>query len=225
MYVYKLTRYYYCKARLYFKHAFVIAPWFCNEASAYSTCLWYLDLSTELNILVYKLRHNPCHQYEAYIAAGNWSKMNEYNSATQWFKKAIELDPSRSYAYMLIGYENIDRGDCLNAKSYFAKCMVTNKRCYRGWFGMASCYKNLHLYQQAKTLLWEAFRLHPRHPVVLSTLAEVLYKLQEYDKAEIIVRKLIKIKINNTEEDEVLLEKIMERSRDMLGNEDSSFIY
>lgn len=222
--MYKLTRYYYYKARLYFKRAFLIAPWFCNEASTYSTCLWYLDLSTELNILAYKLRHNPCHQYEAYIATGNWSKMNEYNSAMQYFKKAIESDPSRSYAYMLAGYENIDRGNCLNAKSYFAKCMVANKRCYRGWFGMASCFKDLHLYQQAKTLLWEAFRLHPRHPVVLSTLAEVLYKLQEYDKAEIVVRKSIKIKTNNTEEDEVLLEKIMERSRDMLGNEDSSFI-
>ncbi|KAG2236703.1 hypothetical protein INT48_000701 [Thamnidium elegans] len=109
-------------ARLYFKHVFVTAPWFCNEASTYSTCLCYLDLSTELNILAYKLSHNPCHQYEAYITAGNWHKMNSCNSAMQWFQKAIELDPSRSYAYMLVGYENIDKDNCLNAKSYFAKC-------------------------------------------------------------------------------------------------------
>lgn len=221
--MYKLISYYHYKARLYFKHVFAITPWFCNEVSTYSTCLWYLDLSTELNILVYKLSHNPCHQYEAFIAAGNWHKMNSNNSAIQWFQKAIELDPSRSYASTLVGYENIDKDNCLNAKSYFAKCMVANKRCYRSWFGMASCYKNLNLYQQAKTLLWEAFRIHPRHPVVLSTVAEVLYKLQEYDKAEIVVRESIKIK--NTEEDKVLLDKIMERSRDILGNEDSSFIY
>lgn len=182
-----------------------------------------MELSTELNVLVYKVSRNPCHQYEAYIAAGNWGRTNSDSSAIKYFQKAIQVDPSKSYAYMLAGYEKLDSDHCLDAKFYFAKCMSANKRCYRAWFGMASCYMHLEMYQGTKNMLWESFRIHPRHPAVLSTLAAVLYKLQEYDKAEVFVKKSLAIKY--TKEDKELLDKIMERSSDMWGNEGSSLIY
>lgn len=39
---------------------------------------------------------------------------------------------------------------------------------------MATAYQRMEQYYQARGLLLEAIRLHPCHPVLLSTMAEVI---------------------------------------------------
>ncbi|KAG2227113.1 hypothetical protein INT45_003843 [Circinella minor] len=174
----------YQNARVFFRRAFWLAPWFCDGVPIYSTCLWYLENELELNLLAYKMKQNRSHCYEAYIAAGNWSKCAKGgNEASKWFQKAVEYDPSRSYGHALLGYEEWEKGNCLGAKLHFANCMVANKRSYLGWYGLATAYQGMEQFGQAKTLLNEAVRLHPCHPVVLVTMAEVLVELEEYDSA------------------------------------------
>lgn len=191
----------------------------------YSTCLWYLKLSAELSVLVYRMEHeNYCHKYETYIAAGNLQKLYDSNDAIKWFIKAAQLDPSRYYAYILIGNERRDNGDDLGAKQYFANSMIANQRSYQAWHGMASCFNSMQQYDQARILFQEAYRLHPRHPVILFTMASVLYELREYDDAETFIRK--SIALNKKEENMSLLEKILTKSSEPTGIlEDSSFIY
>ncbi|KAI8142454.1 hypothetical protein BJV82DRAFT_516862 [Fennellomyces sp. T-0311] len=164
----------YQSARVFFRRAFCLAPWFCDGVPIYSTCLWYLENELELNLLAYKMKQNRSHRYEAYIAAGNWSKCAKGgNEASKWFQKAVEYDPSRSYGHALLGYEEWEKGNCLGAKLHFANCMVANKRSYLGWYGLATAYQGMEQFVQARTLLNEAVRLHPSHPVVLGTMAEV----------------------------------------------------
>lgn len=50
---------------------------------------------------------------------------------------------------------------------------------------------------QAKRLLDEAVRLHPRHPVVLGRMAEVLYSLEEYEKAKEYIDKVLFINVTD----------------------------
>lgn len=124
----------YQSARAFFKQAFVISPWYCEGVPIYSTCLWYLGKEKELNLLAFKMKDNRSHLFEAYIAAGNWTKcVKGGNEATQWFQKAVKLDPSRSYGHALLGYEEWEKGNSLGAKQHFAKSMIANKRSYIGW--------------------------------------------------------------------------------------------
>ncbi|KAI8886960.1 TPR-like protein [Backusella circina FSU 941] len=184
----------YNTASLLFDYNFVRAPWYCETIPFYTTSLWYLEKKYELNLVAYKMKQNKCHRYEAYIAAGNWTKLvGRANETIDWFKKAVEHDPSRYYGYALLGYEELEKEDYLAAKEYFMSCMVANKRSYLGWFGLAKAFQGLRSYDMAKTLLYEAVRLHPHHPVILSTTAEVLTELQKYDEALQCISKSIKI--------------------------------
>lgn len=99
-------------ARAFFKQSFVIALWFCDYAPIYSTCLWYLEKEKDLNLLAFNMKDNRCHLFEAYFAAGNWAKYYKGgNEAAQWFQKAVQLDPSRSYDHALLGYEEWEKGN------------------------------------------------------------------------------------------------------------------
>jgi tetratricopeptide (TPR) repeat protein len=162
----------------------------------------------ELNLLAFKMKDNRSHLFEAYIAAGNWTKcVKGGNEATQWFQKAVKLDPARSYGHALLGYEEWEKGNSLGAKQHFAQSMITNKRSYIGWYGMAQAYLGMEEYTQAKTLLTEAVRLHPRHPIVLATIAEVLYELEDYEEAAIYVDK--SLRLVNTSANEKLKANIL----------------
>ncbi|GAN08642.1 hypothetical protein MAM1_0216d08157 [Mucor ambiguus] len=185
----------YTSARAFFKQAFVIAPWFCDCVPIYSTCLWYLEKEKELNLLAFKMKDNKSHLFEAYVAAGNWAKcVKGGNEATQWFQKAVNLDPSRSYGHALLGYEEWEKGNSLGAKQHFSRSMIANKRSYIGWYGMATAYQGMEEYAQARTLLTEAVRLHPRHPIVLATMAEVLCDLELYKEAFTFIERSLSIK-------------------------------
>lgn len=154
------------------------------------------------------MKDNRTHLYEAYIAAGNWTKCaTSSNEATQWFQKAVQLDPARSYAHALLGYEEWEKGNSLGAKQHFAKSMIANKRSYIGWYGMATAYQGMEEYVQAKTLLFEAIRLHPRHPVLLATMAEVLFELEEFSEAVKFIEKSLAIRVSTA--NEKLKEKII----------------
>lgn len=154
------------------------------------------------------MKHNRSHLFEAYIAAGNWTKcVKGGNEAALWFQKAVSLAPTRSYGHALLGYEEWEKGNSLGAKQHFSKSINTNKRSYIGWYGMASAYKGMEEFEQAKTLLIEAVRLHPRHPVVLATMAEVLYKLEEYEEAQRFIDVSLEIRADPT--NEALREEIM----------------
>lgn len=191
----------YTSARAFFKQSFVIAPWFCDCVPIYSTCLWYLEKEKELNLLAFKMKDNRCHLFEAYVAAGNWAKcVKGGNEAAQWFQKAVKLDPSRSYGHALLGYEEWEKGNSLGAKQHFSRSMIANKRSYIGWYGMATAYQGMEEYTQARTLLNEAVRLHPRHPIVLATMAEVLCELELYREAMDFIDKSLDIKASTPNE-------------------------
>ncbi|CAO3697154.1 unnamed protein product [Rhizopus stolonifer] len=185
----------YHSAWLFFRRSFYIAPWFCDYATYYSTCLWYLQYSGELNLLAYTIKDNQFYRYESYIVAGNWEKCTNHGSgALHWFKKAAEEKPDDYYAHALLGFEESEREQYIAAMQNFKKSIITNKRSYIGWFGLANCYRSLGRYKYCEVLLREAIRLNPRQPVILATLSEIMYKLGFHDEAIEWVDKSLDIK-------------------------------
>lgn len=81
---------------------------------------------------------------------------------------------------------------------------------------MATAYQGMEEYAQAKTLLSEAVRLHPRHPVVLATMAEVLYELEQYKEAKEYIDRSLSIRANSA--NEKLKAKIEQKMEIMEGN-------
>ncbi|OAD76709.1 hypothetical protein PHYBLDRAFT_142223 [Phycomyces blakesleeanus NRRL 1555(-)] len=174
----------YENARIFFRHAFAIAPWFCESLPVYSTCLLYLDNEVELNLLAYDVKHNSSHKYEGYIVAGNWAKCARgTEEAFKMYRKAVEADPRRSYGYNLLGCEEADSKKWLNAKAQFMKCILANKRSFVGWYGMATAHKAMGEFNEALPMLAEAIRLNPHHPIVLNTMAELNVDLGKYEVA------------------------------------------
>ncbi|KAI8065630.1 hypothetical protein BC940DRAFT_303882 [Gongronella butleri] len=171
-------------ARVFYRRSFSIAPWFCDDIPLYSTCLWYLHKEQELNLLAYKMKSNQSRRYEAYIAAGNWTKcVKRGNEAIKWFQKAVELRPSNCYGHALLGYEEWEKGNHMGAKQHFAKSMLVNKRFYLAWYGAALAYVGMHEFPIAHSMMQEALRLHPHHPVLLCTMADISFKRGEHSLA------------------------------------------
>ncbi|KAI7870159.1 hypothetical protein BDF14DRAFT_1775163 [Spinellus fusiger] len=191
----------YENAVMFFRHAFVLEPWFCEGIPIYSTCLWYLDKVSELNLLAYDIKANANHQYEAYIAAGNWAKCARTTvEARQMFNEAVSIDPSKSYAYYLLGHEEAGMGNWYKAGRHFGECMIKDRQSYHGWYGMATACYALQDFEEAGALLEEAIRLHPRQPVILTLMAEVQNALgnhgiaMEYIDASLSINPLQKTK-------------------------------
>ncbi|KAI8364947.1 hypothetical protein BD560DRAFT_333011 [Blakeslea trispora] len=182
-------------ARRFFRHAFSIAPWFCESVPLYSTCLWYLEMQSELTVLTFIMRHNKSHLHEAYIAAGNWDKLaGNSNEALQWFQKAVNEDPTQSYGHALLGYEEWERQSFLQAKEHFSRSLITNRRSYMAWYGMASVYMGMEQFQQAATYLSEAIRLNPQHPAMAAIMADILLDLEQLESAKYYIQKAIDIR-------------------------------
>ncbi|KAI8978537.1 hypothetical protein BDB01DRAFT_799126 [Pilobolus umbonatus] len=201
-------------AYAFYRHAFFIAPWYCDGVPLYSTCLWYLGKEKELNVLAFKMRHNVSHQFEAYVAGGNWGKLSQDPQATKYFEKAVEVDPSKAYGHYLVGYEEWEKGHYLRAKEHYVTCMRVGKRSYLGWFGMATAHLRMEEYQQAKTLLDIAIEMNPIHPVMLATMAEVLYHLGEYESAyEFITKSLVMRQEDSHKRLKVKIEECLQKAQ------------
>lgn len=59
----------------------------------------------------------------------------------------------------------------------------------------------MHEFAQAKQLMEEALRLHPRHPVLLGTMAEILFSLKDYDSAYRYIEKSLATRNNPSMEE------------------------
>ncbi|KAI8970465.1 hypothetical protein BDF20DRAFT_891462 [Mycotypha africana] len=195
-------------AKLFFKHAFAVAPWFFDYAPVYSTCLWYLQQDKELDIVAYCIKDNPCHQYESNIVAGNWSKCSKdtEKEALEWFKKAVSVKPTDNYGYYLLGHEYLLLGDNLNALRNFANSLRLNKRSSISWFGVATTQMAMGDYTKAKAMLLEAIRLQPKHHIMLRTMAEILIEEHQYEEALNYIQESLNLRWNSATEE--LREKV-----------------
>ncbi|KAI8584254.1 hypothetical protein K450DRAFT_218898 [Umbelopsis ramanniana AG] len=171
----------YPTAERLFSRAFLLWPWYCDAVPYHSTCLWYMQKELELNLLASKMQDNKSHQYEAFIAAGNWaSHARSSKEAIYWYQRAADSDPSRSYAHALLGQEEWEREEFLVAMTHFRQCISSDRRSYTGWHGLGLAYEGLQLYPKAKAAVDEAVRLHPRHPFALCTLGDVSFNFKAY---------------------------------------------
>src|SRR5687767_6542738 len=95
----------------------------------YSTTLWHLHKDAALSYLAHELVDFDRRAPQAWIAVGNcFSLQKEHDMALKCFQRAIQLDPSFTYAYTLSGHEHAANEDYDKAQTYFRNAMRLDKR-------------------------------------------------------------------------------------------------
>lgn len=97
----------------------------------YSTTLWHLRKDPELSALAHELVEFERKSPQAWCAVGNcFSRQQEHDMALKCFQRAIQLDPSFTYAHTLSGHECMSNANYEEAQKHFRNALSTNKRHY-----------------------------------------------------------------------------------------------
>lgn len=103
----------------------------------YSTVLWHLQLEVDLSALAHELTIIDKLSPEAWCATGNcFSLQKEHDTAIKFFQRAIQVEPSFTYAYTLLGHEYALIEELDKAMTSFQNAIRINERHYNAWYGL-----------------------------------------------------------------------------------------
>lgn len=72
--------------------------------------------------------------FQAWAATGNcYSLQKEHDTAIKFFQRAVQVDPSFTYAYTLLGHEYVLTEELDRAMSCFRSAIRTDPRHYNAW--------------------------------------------------------------------------------------------
>eukprot|EP00127_Corallochytrium_limacisporum_P000729 Clim_evm15s25 gene=Clim_evmTU15s25 len=158
----------------------------------YSTVLWHLKDDKELSYLCNDLYTWNRFSAETWCALGNcYNLQNQHNMALKFFQRAIQCDPTFSYAYSLLGYEYILSEDYAKAETCFRSATKNSPRHYNAWYGLGLIYYRKELFEQAEGFFKQAIQIFDKSPLLyvhvalcLKSRGEIEKGLQELDRAE-----------------------------------------
>ena len=71
---------------------------------------------------------------QAWCATGNcFSLQKEHDTAIKFFQRAVQVNPSFTYAYTLLGHEYVLTEELDRAMSCFRQAVRTDSRHYNAW--------------------------------------------------------------------------------------------
>ena len=102
----------------YFQKAYKNEPQRIDDIDVYSSALWYEKRGTDLCYLLHSALKKAYHFPQTWVVAGNfYSFQKERETAIKCLTRAIQINPSYSYAYSLCGHEYLAIDDFEHAKN------------------------------------------------------------------------------------------------------------
>ena len=124
----------YVKAANAFAAVRDMSPCYTANMDIYSTVLWHLHHPTELSFLAQEMMAVSPLLPQAWIAVGNvFSHLEDHTNALRAFKRAIQSDPSWTYAYTLAGHESVTLEEWEAAIGFFRDAVRREPRHYTAW--------------------------------------------------------------------------------------------
>ncbi|KAG7401626.1 Cell division cycle protein 27 [Phytophthora boehmeriae] len=121
---------------------------------------------------------------EAWIVAGNcFSLQKEHDTALAFFQRAIQLDPSFTYAYTLSGHEYVANEDFEKAVNCYRHAIRTDPRHYNAWYGLGTIYYRQEKFEFAEYHFKRALEINPRSSLLHCFLGMVLHATHKFDEA------------------------------------------
>ncbi|CAG8611814.1 2223_t:CDS:2, partial [Acaulospora colombiana] len=174
-------------AEKHFIRARQLEPYRLEDMELYSTTLWHLRKDPALSALAHELVEFERRSPQAWCAVGNcFSRQQEHDLALKCFQRAIQLDPSFTYAHTLSGHECMANANYKDAQKHFRNALSTNRRHYNALYGLANYFITCGKIQEAEKHYKLAMDINPNHAVLMCCLGKVLEKMGDPEKARVL---------------------------------------
>ena len=166
----------YEKAHATFKKMISCDPHRTEGLDVYSTNLWHLKKEVELCYLAQSVTEMNRRAPETWIVVGNcFALQKEHDVAISFFKRALQLNPSFTYAHTLSGHEYVSNEDFEKAVACYRHSIRLDPRHYNAWFGLASIFYRQEKYDLAEYHFRRAIEINPCSSVLHCYLGMVLH--------------------------------------------------
>lgn len=157
-----------------FRMARRIEPHRVSGMELYSTVLWHLRKETALSYLAHEVIAGDRHSPEAWCVVGNcFSLQKEHDAAIKFFERAVQVDPTFTYAHTLLGHEYVYNEDFGKALVCFRNAIQYDSRHYNAWYGLGTIYYRQEKYDHAEHHFLKATEINPKSPLLLCHLGMV----------------------------------------------------
>ncbi|GAX75808.1 hypothetical protein CEUSTIGMA_g3251.t1 [Chlamydomonas eustigma] len=150
----------------------------------YSTVLWHLKREYELSHLAQELHAIDRLSPQAWCVLGNFcSLQRDHASAIECFQRALQLDPSFTYAMTLEGHEHFAAEDYEKSLSCYRGALRLDPRHYNAMYGLGLISFRQEKYDMAIVHFKSAVLINPGSSVLHCYIAMTLHRQGMYDRA------------------------------------------
>ena len=121
------------------------------------------------------------------------SEKGDLKEATEYFKKALKLDPDSSYLNTRLGEEYLKRSEFEIATTYLKKAIELNPQELNAHLLLGGIYTATKEYKKAEDHYTKAIKLNPENEKTYIFLATLYSEEKKYDNAIQTLQKLLKI--------------------------------
>lgn len=181
----------YKKAEQAFQRVWKIEPRRVEGLEYYSSALWQLRKEVELGHLAQQSLQYDRLAPQVWCVVGNcFSLQKEHDTAIKFFKRAIQVDPSFTYAYTLCGHEFVANEKFDKAIPMYQHALNVDVRHYNAWWGLGNIYHRQEEHESARYHFLKALEINRSNSVlrcylgmVLNSLNNPLMALENFDRA------------------------------------------
>jgi len=166
----------YKPAILAYREMLKAEPYRLQGMETLSTALWHLRRDKELSALAQRVVEVDRLAPETWCVVGNcFSLQKEPDTAIRFFHRALQVDPSFTYAHTLSGHEQVNNEDLDKAVESFRLALLSNDRHYNAWYGLGSIYHRQERYELAEYHFRRALGINPASSVLHCYLGMALH--------------------------------------------------
>merc|ERR1719221_386322 len=181
----------YKRAEQVFQQVWRIEPRRVEGLEYYSSALWHLRKDIELGHLAQQCLQWDRLKPQVWCVVGNcFSLQKEHDIAIKFFKRAIQVDPSYTYAYTLCGHEFVANEKFDKAIPMYEHALSVDARHYNAWWGLGNIYHRQEEHENARYHFLKALEINQHNSVlrcylgiVLESLNNPLLALENFDRA------------------------------------------
>jgi anaphase-promoting complex subunit 3 len=121
---------------------------------------------------------------ESWCVVGNcFSLQREPDMAIRFFQRALQIDPTFTYAHTLCGHELVNNEDLEKAIMSFRRAIQLDSRHYNAWYGLGSIFFRQEKFDLAEFHFRKAIAINPVSSVLKCYLSMVLHAQNSDEKS------------------------------------------
>eukprot|EP01036_Dinobryon_divergens_P023847 gene23847-32234_t len=153
-----------------------LEPFRVQGLDTLSTALWHLKKDKELCALAQQVSEIDKFCPETWCVVGNcFSLQKEPDTAIRFFQRALQIDPTYTYAHTLCGHEQVNNEDMEKAVTSFRAAILCNDRHYNAWYGLGTIFFRQERFELSEYHFRRAIQINPNSSVLHCYLAMTLH--------------------------------------------------